>query len=1359
LAALDHAFESYSRFIVRHPKIVVCAWIVAIVASIPFAVSLPSIISYSASVPSSNGQSQTAENLVATQFRAYTSSNSTFYVIIEGGNVLDPAFVTKYLQLNSSLFGNLSAEGLSGIQSAYTIEYSILYSLAANLSTLAPRVANLLINTNAGAYRLLSNITSENAHIQRLASNITGLSAALWNFSTLIGNIALQLHSLEQNISASNLALFATRQKALEATTLVDSLVTTVNVTNRELYELRAQVNDTSQLMYGVATSFGSAWLNEYRLNPTSTTPSINSAANTSFYPHLGRFGPEAKTFYTLFYQAWENATDSETAHSVYSHLATTADTAVASSAPGFASAAGLNSTEAKLAVAVSTYFNTTTYSNLTELNRFTLDYTSQGQNATYAEFARSVFMLGPKPNTTSVEGLAVHFATLNMSSQQAAFVSDAFYKIPLIGIENFTVLSVEANLNATQPEFGSQLKEQLNISEYDFLSEAYSLGATPRSAELAALASSLLSPLLSPKLGPELSQLGTNTSQLLPRISLLPFPISTSDMTRLLVQVFSNSSYFSQYPATSGFNISALISGAYALGRYPSNISSLKLAVNLTAESMTPQEAEQVVTQFGLNPRTFLSLVASIGTGRNTTESMEIAATLFSDSISTLNSTIANQISDSFLTRPSSFALEALRLGNPLNHTGLSRLVKGLLVNSTLSYSKNSPILVYNLTSLSQLAGESVNSTLNPSAVARSYLTAGAPSVFPLSPSSVVLSPFLDSSKNTTLVILHFSSPPSDNVTAQFEKIVTSAQSPGFKTFYTADTIVNSGIQSVVTAGEKISLPSGLISAIVIAGLFFFSPIAALLPTLLFGVTAGVGFGLVDLIMGRLGHQTLSFISPLVVLLLVLGLITDYAVLMLNRFRQELKLGKEEAVIKTTRRAGEAVFTSGLTVILSYVALSAAGIPLFSDVGSANLIMVSVLVFAALTLLPAMMTLLGDRAFWPARSRQIRPSRLAKITRAAVARPKRVLAALVVITLVTTAVAFTLPTNIDFYSLTPNNAGKEGLNQITQNFGGSTLVPTYVVVQLPSPLSVGNNAYNESELSWLANLTAQISRASGVTQVYGPLRMLNLSIPYTSLPEDSSAIRSQYASLIQHYVSTSNLSVYFQVVFSGNPFGNQVLDEAHSLSTELAETSGYKLYVGGGSLDSYGIISYVYQILPELVLVLTAAIFVVLFFQLRSVFTPLRLIATILSSVGWSLFLVWLIFYKFSGVSVFVFAPLFLVTTMLGVGMDYDIFMMVRVREEAARGRSDPEAIITTAETTAGVVFACGLILSAVFLSLGLTSIVLLQQIGLTLALGILLDSIIVWLIYVPSIMVVAKRLNWWPSDPRRKRETGATH
>ncbi|MDG6999587.1 MAG: MMPL family transporter, partial [Nitrososphaerota archaeon] len=150
---------------------------------------------------------------------------------------------------------------------------------------------------------------------------------------------------------------------------------------------------------------------------------------------------------------------------------------------------------------------------------------------------------------------------------------------------------------------------------------------------------------------------------------------------------------------------------------------------------------------------------------------------------------------------------------------------------------------------------------------------------------------------------------------------------------------------------------------------------------------------------------------------------------------------------------------------------------------------------------------------------------------------------------------------------------------------------------------------------------------------------------------------------------------------------------------------------------------------------------------------TPLRLIFTILCSVVFSLAMLSVVFKDILSLPILDFAPLFVVVTMLGVGIDYDIFFVTRIREEVIGGKNDNDAIATAVDKVWVTILCLGLVLATVFGSLFITDIAMLQEISLAVAGAIVLDVLVVILFFVPSLMGLAERVNWWPSKIGKAR------
>src|SRR3989454_2819490 len=170
---------------------------------------------------------------------------------------------------------------------------------------------------------------------------------------------------------------------------------------------------------------------------------------------------------------------------------------------------------------------------------------------------------------------------------------------------------------------------------------------------------------------------------------------------------------------------------------------------------------------------------------------------------------------------------------------------------------------------------------------------------------------------------------------------------------------------------------------------------------------------------------------------------------------------------------------------------------------------------------------------------------------------------------------------------------------------------------------------------------------------------------------------------------------------------------------------------------------------LTALVLV---GVFIVLLVALGSVFTPLRLIFTILLSISWAMAATIYFFKTYFSVELIWILPIMLLVIMVGLGLDYDIFLVTRIREYVAGGAKDEEAIETAVERTGGIITVTGLVTAGAYGTMMLSQIPMLQQLGLAIFIVVLLDATLTRIYLVPSIMMMMKRLNWWAPGRLRR-------
>ena len=321
----------------------------------------------------------------------------------------------------------------------------------------------------------------------------------------------------------------------------------------------------------------------------------------------------------------------------------------------------------------------------------------------------------------------------------------------------------------------------------------------------------------------------------------------------------------------------------------------------------------------------------------------------------------------------------------------------------------------------------------------------------------------------------------------------------------------------------------------------------------------------------------------------------------------------------------------------------------------------------------------------------------------------------------------------------------------MNSSFNGDVFDRGYIILQFSSPI-LQNSTYNASEMNVVTSVEKALLNNSEVTQVYGPTFPYGTYSAYnlSSIPQ---RYHTEYLSQINSYIGSDSHYVIIDFQLHTLAWLAPPSNFVNNLQKILPPASGvaYHLYIGGLTESLNNSYSYTLQSFVKMVPVLCLAIFVVLLIQLGSVFTPIRLIIMVLASVAISLSLAYIALYYVFGMPIIIFLPMFTVITLLAVGLDYDIFMVARVREEVSKGRSDREGIQTSIKENGGVIITLGSLLFATFGSLAFSGIGIMEEIGVGLALGVLIDTFISWPFFVPAVMLYLEKFNWWPSKFRR--------
>ena len=466
----------------------------------------------------------------------------------------------------------------------------------------------------------------------------------------------------------------------------------------------------------------------------------------------------------------------------------------------------------------------------------------------------------------------------------------------------------------------------------------------------------------------------------------------------------------------------------------------------------------------------------------------------------------------------------------------------------------------------------------------------------------------------------------------------------------------------------------------------------------------------------------TVSSNGTTILIVLMFGVGTDYCLLLVSRYREELRRleDKHDAMRRAVARTGPTILASGLTVSLAMMTLTLADAQLTSTLGPVAAIGVFCGMVAGLTLLPALLTIFGRRGFWPrARLVEYDPEH-ASIARQGVWRRigDRVLqrpgAALAVTALAFVAGALgLLAYKVDYSTTTffkKSVESVEGFRLMEEAFPAGTLAPTTVLVQAEDgPVSP-------------ADVIATARTVQGVEGVASATPTGN--------------------------VSTDGTMATIDVILEGDPFTKDAFEVVPEMRAAVADPGpGLNALIGGGSAISYDFDEAIESDLKLIAPIALLVIALILAILLRALVAPLVLIASVvlsfLCTLGLSvLFIRFVVGDPGFDASIPTFAFIFLVA----LGIDYTIFLMGRVREEA-RSHGTREGMLRALAATGPVITSAGIILAGTFSVLMTLPVTYTFDLGFMVALGILLDTFIVRTIMVPAAVELIGDKVWWPS------------
>ena len=550
-------------------------------------------------------------------------------------------------------------------------------------------------------------------------------------------------------------------------------------------------------------------------------------------------------------------------------------------------------------------------------------------------------------------------------------------------------------------------------------------------------------------------------------------------------------------------------------------------------------------------------------------------------------------------------------------------------------------------------------------------------------------------------------------------------------------------------------------------------SPLLALLPIVCVSWALLIAQSVAALLADGLGLP-LNGQTTAVMSVLLFGAGTDFTLFIVARYREEL--GRQptrwEAIRVAMSHVGPAIASSAGTTAVAMIALLLATYGSFKTLGPMLAAAVMIMLAVGLTLIPALAVLLGRAAFWPMNPQQTggqASSFWSRVAALVVRRPGVVLGTTVLLLIVSTLGVPTIKPSFNFLEGFPADMdSRRGFEMLQRSFPAGELAPTQVVVTADD-----RDVYEH--LTALDALAAALESEPTVLRVSGPTRPFGEALPLTAEalqaaigslpqevwqggppprnlpPEQQAVLGVLFAG--QRFVSPDRTTAQLEVVLDRDPYSVPALDQIERLrdvvrsAIATTDLAGTEVLVGGQTAtqaDTRASVNRDAQVVGPIVI---AAIWVILALLLRSLVAPTYLVVSVLLSFMAALGLSSVIFQNVlghsgvgyqNGVWMFIF--------LVALGVDYNIYIMSRVREEVGRNGL-VEGTRRAVSRTGGVITSAGIILAGTFSVLATLPLRDIVQLGFAVMLGVLLDTFVVRALLVPSIVMLLGRWNWWPT------------
>jgi RND superfamily putative drug exporter len=552
---------------------------------------------------------------------------------------------------------------------------------------------------------------------------------------------------------------------------------------------------------------------------------------------------------------------------------------------------------------------------------------------------------------------------------------------------------------------------------------------------------------------------------------------------------------------------------------------------------------------------------------------------------------------------------------------------------------------------------------------------------------------------RRTTLVPLVIPEDGMDKIGQVHEVVSKANQENGFRVLIAGEATLGDDFMTLAENDLKTGEVIGIAVALVILALVFGALAAALLPLVLAIVAVVVALGATALVGQAL---ELSFFMANMIVMMGLATGIDYSLFIVSRYREERARGlqKIEAIATAGATANRAVLFSGMTVVLALASLLIFPVSFFQSIGIGAILVVIAAVLASLTLLPAMLGLLGDK---------VNAIRIPLIQRRRSGHPAEAGSGFWEWT-ARTVMRRPFPDGIQ---------SKEGFVILQEEFGGAMDLPAMVVID------------GQTDSESVQKATERLGTTVAADRAFGPSKL-------EAYPE-------------------ANLSV-FSVMLASDPMGKEAMDGVVRLRAdyipEAFDGVPAKALVTGLTAEHVDFTRITDTYTPLLFVFVLGLSLLLLTVAFRSIVVPITSIIMNLLSVGAAYGLLVLVFQNGVGADLFGFQrvdtielwlPMFLFAILFGLSMDYHVFLLSRIRERFLQTANNSESVAFGLRCTGSLITGAALIMVAVFGGFALGDMVMFQQMGFGLAVAVLIDATIVRSVLVPATMRLLGRRNWY--------------